>query len=178
MKRANVGSGVDPVEGWDCFDVLGGGRGQVPQWDVRTRLRGHAGHYDYAVAHHVLTALDHHELPGALANIRNILRPGGVLRVSVPDLHGGFVALDGDDVSWFPQDHQIEGINARFCTWVTWFGTHRSVFTGRYLEDLLIDAKFTVRFARYRETHTDHLEIVELDSRPTESLFVEATKPA
>jgi predicted SAM-dependent methyltransferase len=168
MKRANLGAGSIRPDGWDNYDL--------GNWDLRQRSPLKEV-YDYAVANHVLSALDHHELPVALRNIRHTLRPGGVLRVMDINVAEGIEALLRHDHDWFPQDERIDGLGARFCTWVTWFGTHKSIFTHEYLETLLDEAGFTYTYiVEYKESATDLDGITDLDDRQMESLFVEAVK--
>ena len=62
--------------------------------------------------------------------------PGGVLRLMVSDIVAGFYAWENHDVDWFPPDVRFPDVDSRFTTWLTWFGTHRSVFTPGYLEQL------------------------------------------
>jgi predicted SAM-dependent methyltransferase len=184
IRRANIGCGSVPADGWDNYDIDTSAR-NVGYWDLRQPLiaRDPArrfGYYDYVVAHHVLCALDHHELPVALRNIHAVLRPGGVLRVSVPDAVRGFDQWRLGRVSWFPQDERIEGRDSRFCTWLTWFGTHKSIFTEGYVERLLVDAGFhSPRAWRAEEAWSTGCmddRIRELDSRFHESLYMEAWK--
>lgn len=133
--------------------------------------------YDYAVCHHVLSQLDHHELVPALRNIRAVLKPGGVLRISDIDVIEGFGALMRDDAAWFPQDDKTGGIDAKFCTWVTWFGTHKSIFTQGYLFELLFAAGFSdIKEAAFGLTFASDPGAMDLDARKDESLWLEAIK--
>jgi predicted SAM-dependent methyltransferase len=168
VKRANLGAGSIRPDGWDNYDL--------GNWDLRQRLPLKEV-YDYAVANHVLSALDHHELPVALRNIRHTLRPGGVLRVMDMDVAAGVEAWQQHNETWFPQDERIVGVDARFCTWATWFGTHKSIFTHEYLETLLDEAGFSYTYiTEYKESPTKTDGITDLDDRQVESLFMEAVK--
>ena len=180
MKRANIGCGSIRPEGWSHFDIEGPFlHHDAAFWDVRKPLVFWVydeERFDYAVAHHVLSAPDHHELVPALRNIRAILKPGGTLRVSVPWVIGAFRALEAGDEEWFPQSDSTGRIDAKFCTYVTWFGTHRSVFTEKYLEACLYNAKFVdVKLGDYRWSQAGLEGITDLDSRKGESIFMEAT---
>ena len=167
MRRANLGCGIIRPDSWDNYDI--------DEWDVRDPFPMHLGVYDYAVANHLLGALDYDELPVALVNIRDVLKPGGVLRVIVSDITGGFHAYNRNDMDWFPYDHRMDDIDVRFCTWLTWFGTHRSVFTVNYLESLLDEAGYSDTFiVSYKVSHSALAGICDLDDRETESMFVEA----
>jgi hypothetical protein len=58
-----------------------------------------------------------------------------------------------------------------------WFGYSRSLFVHDFVEELLERAGFTqVNRCRYRQTGSPWPDIVELDNRERESLFMEAVK--
>jgi predicted SAM-dependent methyltransferase len=171
VTRANIGCGSIRPAGWANFEA--------EDWDIREPPPHMLdGAFSSAVMNHVLNHLDHHELVPALANVGEILEPGGTLRVMVPDLVEAFYAYQTRDRPWFPQDERIRGIDAAFCTYVTWFGTQKSVFTYGYLTDVLIDAGFRdVQRCRYQQTWSGDPKITELDDRKLESIFVEAVWP-
>lgn len=133
--------------------------------------------FDYVVANHSLSDLTFHELPGALKELHRVLRPGGVLRVLVPHLLEAFAAWQHCNRSWFPQGPDLEEIDERFVTFVTWFGTVGSVFTPQYLYDLLKEAGFTIVYEVERDkTPSDFPEIVSLDGDRTTALIYEGRK--
>lgn len=196
MKRANLGCGSIRPDGWDNYDI--------DDWDVRyglhecellaveqQRSRAHdrsaehrrrvcprvANVYDYAVADHMLMALNHHELKDALRNIHDVLKPGGMLRVAEADIVAGWSAFAVGDEAFFPQDENTPGIDAKFSTWLTWYGTRKSVFTLMYLRQLLLDAGFSaVKGAEFGLTFGPEPGCMDLDSRKGESFFLEAFK--
>jgi len=58
-----------------------------------------------------------------------------------------------------------------------WYGYSRMLFTADFIEELLLGSGFTsVDHCGYGKTASVHPQIVELDNRERESLFVEATK--
>jgi hypothetical protein len=60
---------------------------------------------------------------------------------------------------------------------LVWYGYSRTMFVPEFVEELLQRAGFSdVRHVRLGETTTDHPDIVSLDNRPEESLFVEAIR--
>ena len=95
----------------------------------------------------------------------------------VSDITSGFHAYVRGDLGWFPYDHRMDDIDVRFCTWLTWFGTTRTVFTRGYLEQAPRRGwvRRHVRFVDFKETSTDLEGICDLDDRERESMFVEAT---
>ena len=60
---------------------------------------------------------------------------------------------------------------------LTWYGYSRSLFTYDFVQELLSKAGFgkAIRCA-YRQTASRFSEIVDLDNRECESLFVETEK--
>jgi predicted SAM-dependent methyltransferase len=171
LTRANVGCGSIRPQKWANIDPH--------NWDIRMPARAaHCRLYRSAVMNHVLDHLDHHELVPALANVRDILQPGGVLRVMVPDLMEAFYAYQQHQEEWFPQDERTGDLDAKFCTYITWFGTQKSVFTRPYLQRVLEAAGFRdVKACRFQQTWSDDERITELDDRQFESIFMEGVAP-
>jgi len=130
------------------------------------------------VSHHSAQQSDHHQLVPVFRELRRVLRPQGVLRISVPDAVGAFRAWEVGDDEWFPLGDDISETDARFCCFLTWFGTAKSVFTARYLTDLLFAAGFSEvsDLAGKGLTICDDRSILDLDARYEESLWMEARK--
>ena len=145
--------------------------------DIRDGLPIESNTLDYAVSVHALQELAYEEVVPALEELRRVLKPGGVLRLVLPDLQKGIRA----HVLRKPDYFQVDGIRSaggQFITHMLWYGHSRMLFTDDFVEELLEDAGFVeVARCRYGETASDFSEITELDNRPSESLFVEATKP-
>jgi hypothetical protein len=60
---------------------------------------------------------------------------------------------------------------------LTWYGSVRTPFTWAFARELLLKAGFPrVTRCAYHLTASTHADIVELDNRERESLFVEAVK--
>jgi predicted SAM-dependent methyltransferase len=58
--------------------------------------------------------------------VRRILKPGGVLRLAVPDLDKAIRAYMKDDARYFhvPDEH-ARGIGAKLITQIIWYGSVR-----------------------------------------------------
>jgi predicted SAM-dependent methyltransferase len=132
--------------------------------------------FDYCVSMHGLMMLPEPDLVPALVELRRVTKPGGWLRVSVPDMDQAIYAYLHGNRGWFPLEAPNAGV--AFCRYVTQNGATRSVFTQPRLAHLLADAGW-----RQWVPSACHLSssgipgITELDSRPDESIFMEARKP-
>lgn len=180
MKRANIGAGSIQPDDWVNFDAVAQMGLPSIVWDVRKPAHPSAQEaFDYAVCSFMLQELDHHEIPGALDNMLDILKPGGVLRILVPNVITPFLRYGEEDEAWFPQDDRTGGLDAKFCTMLVWYGTVRSVFTHTYLVELLGKVRADIdrpRLCLFGQTSSSYGEIVRLDSRAKEALIVEVTK--
>jgi hypothetical protein len=106
------------------------------------------------------------------------LKPDGVLRLGLPDLERGIAAYQRGDRDYFHvPDEDARTVGAKFVTQMIWYGYSRSLFVHEFVMELLERAGFAqVRRCEYRQTASRWPEIVELDNRERESLFVEAVK--
>jgi len=181
--RLNWGSGETPLQGWYNSDRrdLGQG-GLLPPGHVGDILDGLPWpdeFFDSIVAHHAIDMLDFYELPMALVELHRVLHNDGTLRISVPNIVAGFDAWLQRDRDWFPVSQPGgASVHERFCLWLSWYGTRRSFFTAEYLTTLLGAAGFRKVSVITREGETTGSDpaITSLDTRWTESLFMEATR--
>lgn len=177
-RRLNWGCGAEGEPGWTNSDVKTGPGIQLPA-DIRDGLPVPDHSFDYAVSVHALPELPYPDLVPALAELHRVLEPGGTLRLVPPDLDRGVDAYRRGDAGYFEiPDDVARSPGARLCIQLTWFGYSRSVFTWDFIRELLERAGFVrIRRCRYRVTASRHPGITELDDRPAESLFVEASTP-
>jgi len=175
--RLNWGCGPAPAPGWINSD-----RRDLPGVDVRADIRDglpvEDDTFDYVVAIHVLQDLPYAELVPALRELRRVLRPGGVLRLGLPDLDRAVRAyLRGDRGYFYIHDDEVRSLGGKLAVQIAWYGSVRTPFTADFIEELLAAAGFsTVAHCKYRHTASRWPAIVELDNRRRESLFVEAVK--
>jgi SAM-dependent methyltransferase len=133
---------------------------------------------DYIVSHHSLPEIPMTDIVGVLEELRRVLKPGGVLRISLPDLDKGIQAyLENDRDYFLVPDKDAATIGGKFVTQLLWYGWSRSLFTHDFIEELLRKAGYRdVQACSFKETKSKFPGIVELDTRERESFFVEATK--
>lgn len=177
VRRLNWGCGEHPEPGWLNSDIK-----EVPGIDVVADVRAglplETDSVDYITSIHALPELPYQDLVPALKELRRVLKPGGVLRLALPDLERGIAAFQNGDADYFHvPDEDARSIGAKFVTQMVWYGYSRSLFVHDFVEELLERAGFTrVEHCAYRQTASPWPEIVELDNRPRESLFVEGFK--
>jgi SAM-dependent methyltransferase len=175
--RLNWGSGPHPMPGWinsDCKPYPG----VELCCDIRDGLPVPDASVDYAVAIHALQDLPWRDIPQVLRELHRVLRAGGVLRVAVPDLDRAIDAYRAGDAAYFyvPDEH-ARTIGSKLVTQIIWYGSVLTPFNFGYASEVLADAGFEdVRRCAYRRTASSHADIVALDNRERESLFIEARR--
>lgn len=107
VKSSAVGRRVAPMllrgERRAAYDEMAG---EVRPHDLRKGIPYPDGSVDAVYHSHMLEHIDHDAVPGFLAEVRRVLKPGGVHRIVVPDLElqareylaSLSAALDGGDV--------------------------------------------------------------------------------
>ena len=176
-RRLNWGCGEHPEPGWINSDIKDG-PGIDLSCDIREGLPLEADTIDYAVSIHALPEIPYTDIVGALRELRRVLKPGGVLRLALPDLDKGIQAYLSEDEDYFlVPDEDARAIGSKFIVQMIWYGYSRTLFTYDFTAELLRKAGFAqVTRSDFRTTASRFPEIVELDSREKESLYVEATK--
>jgi predicted SAM-dependent methyltransferase len=175
--RLNWGCGPRGVPGWFNSDIRPG-EAVDHVGDIRDGLPLAAASVEYAVTMHGLQDLSVRDLTPALGELHRVLKPGGLLRVSVPDLDRAIRAyLDGDRGYFYIRDEEASSLGGKLSYQMTWYGSVRSLFTFDFLEELLLKAGFReVHRCAFGQTRSPDPAITALDNRPRESLFVEAVK--
>jgi len=176
-RRLHWGCGAVTPAGWVNSDRRRG-RGVDLVCDIRDGFPLPDASFDYAVGIHALQDLPYLDLVPALRELRRVLVPGGVLRLALPDLDRAIQAyLRGDSAYFRVPDHEVRSLGGKLCIQMTWYGSLRSLFTYDCIEELAGQAGFTtVARCEFGETRSPHPEIVALDDRRSESLFVEAVR--
>jgi predicted SAM-dependent methyltransferase len=127
---------------------------------------------------HMLQDLSYPDIPIVLQELKRVLVPGGVLRLGLPDLDKAIRAyLAGDHDYFHVPDCDARAIGTKLITQIIWYGSVRTPLTFDCVAELLTREGFRrIRRCRYGQTANAYPDIVQLDNRPRESLFVEATK--
>jgi SAM-dependent methyltransferase len=177
-RRLNWGCGDCGEPGWINSD-LKEGPGVDLSCDIRDGLPVDADSLDYVVSIHALPMIAHDDLVPVLQELKRVLKPGGVLRLGLPDLDRGIRAYVRGDRSYFAvPDDDSPSLGGKFFLHMLWYGYSVSMFTSEFAQELLRRAGFDdVRSCAYRESSSGLDGITDLDNREDESFFVEATKP-
>lgn len=177
VKRMNWGCGSHPVPGWINSDQKSGA-GIDLSCDIRNGLPLPNDSIGYIVSIHALEEVPYPDIVIVLQELRRVLEPNGVLRLSLPDLEKGIEAYLQKDRDYFLiPDDEVKSIGGKLIVQLIWYGYSRTLFTYDFIEELLFKAEFRyVNRCRYKESTSQYPDIVELDNRPQESLFVEAVK--
>jgi predicted SAM-dependent methyltransferase len=176
-QRLNWGCGTEPPEGWLNCDIKDG-PGIDISCDIRDGLPLEDSSLEYIVSIHALPELPYPDLEPALVELRRVLKRGGALRLSLPDLDKAIRAyLEGDAGYFLIPDDDARSVGGKMIVQMTWYGYSKSMYTFDFTEELLYGAGFRrVVQCQYRQTASGHPGITELDNRERESLFVEAFK--
>ena len=193
----NIGCGTSAADGWYNIDnsptiwlsriplaqrLLG-----LPAWAKNVRrhnvLKGlpfKDGSVDFIYASHTF---EHFSYPQSLALAREcvrVLKPGGVLRIVVPDLEHQVREYLADPAV-MASHRFIAGLLMQH-SWRDWLhpGAHHSqMFDSRSLLALMREAGFdNPHKSRFGESRVPSILSVESELRKTGSLYVEAEKPA
>jgi predicted SAM-dependent methyltransferase len=134
--------------------------------------------FDYIVSIHTLPELSYADQDRALLELRRVLRPGGVLRLSLPDLDKALRAYATKDIDYFLiPDEQVQSLSGKMIVQLLWYGRSRCLFTQEFMGELLLRCGYqSIQFCPYRQTLSPFPGIIELDDRELESFFVEARK--
>lgn len=169
MKKVNFGAGSIQPSGWINID-------NDPTFGVdRTMNSIKDNSADMAVAHCALQINDYFEIPKILKELYRVLKDDGVLRISLPDIVEAFRNYESRNIYWFPNGE--DNIEDRFCGWLTWYSTTKTLLTVPALGRRLYETGFKqVGETEYKQTGFQYPEIVELDTRPHECYYMEARK--
>jgi SAM-dependent methyltransferase len=177
VRRLNWGCGSHPEPGWINSD-----RKQAPgidlSCDIREGLPLEDASIDYAVSIHALPEVPYPDLVPVLTELHRVLKPGGVLRLGLPNLERAIDAYRREDRDWFLiPDDEMSSVGGKLIAQLVWYGYSRTLFVPGFAQELLRKAGFAqVQQLASGETASPFPDVVALDDRPLESFFVEAVK--
>jgi SAM-dependent methyltransferase len=177
IRRLHWGCGPITPYGWVNSDVAPF-QGVDVVADIRAGLPLADDSFDYIASIHALPELPYGDLDRALTELRRVLRPGGVLRLALPDLDKSIDAYVGKDTDYFLiSDDVVKSLSGKMIVQLLWYGRSKSLFTVEFTTELLARTGYrAIQPCAFQQTASSFPGIVELDDRPLESFFIEATK--
>lgn len=177
VYRMNWGCGSYVDAGWFNSD-LKSDPGIDLSVDIVAGLPLEDATFDHIVSVHALPMIPIPELLNVLGELRRVLRPGGTLRLCLPDLDKAIAAYQRNDRDYFHVPDEDEStVSGKMITQLLWYGWSTTLFTFEWTEDLLRRAGFaTIARCDFGETASGYAPLCELDNRPDESFFVEARR--
>jgi SAM-dependent methyltransferase len=169
LRRLDWGCGEHPEPGWLAAD-LKDSPGIHLSGDIRDGLAIPDEALDYVVSIHALPMISYPDLVPVLGELRRVLRPGGVLRLCLPDLDKNIAAYQRGD-----REHFL--VPDKLIVQLMWYGWSVTPFTSEWIESLLLRSGFRdVAHCEMGVSPSGLEGICDLDNRPDESLFVEAVR--
>jgi len=112
VSRLNIGCGHDYVSGWLNIGLFPAeeipenaladtGEGLVLNFDMRQRLPIASGSVEYIYASHFIEHLDFQEGIGFLKQCHDLMKSGGIIRLTCPDMEMWIKKYSGDDTGFF-----------------------------------------------------------------------------
>lgn len=131
----NLGSGAQSGPEYVNVDVVAAPHIHYIH-DIKILPMFSSGTVDLLYASHVLEHIPRHELPIVLAEWKRVLKPGGILRISVPDFDNllKIYAASGND---------IDAIVAQLLGQEPPFNNHYSVWNADYARKFFLEQGFT-----------------------------------
>jgi predicted SAM-dependent methyltransferase len=183
--RINLGSSDQHVEGWISADITRDLEGRCLRMDATAPWPFASGTAMAIATEHMIEHIDPDAVPGVLAEAFRVLRPGGMLRISTPNLRRICEAYVTKDDAILDA-HRAHGYRARthadlVNNYLHAYG-HVHVYDIESLRLLLEDAGFVdIREAAFgRSEHPELRGIDRHDPGPLHDLvvWVDAVKPA
>jgi ubiquinone/menaquinone biosynthesis C-methylase UbiE len=177
VRRLNWGCGPITPYGWINSDIH--------PWpgvdlvaDIRSGLPLEDNSCDYVVSIHALPEIPYGDMDRTLSELRRVLKPGGTLRLGLPDMNKAIEACRSGDVDYFLiPDDEVKSLSGKMIVQLLWRGQSRSLFTAEFTAELLARNAFrSIQQCSFRQTKSGLPGITELDDRQIESFFIEAVK--
>jgi len=212
--RINVGCGQKPTAGWKNFDnspsvwlaripllpgllrlarLLDGPQAEFIEFAKENRIQYAdatrpfafaSASVDVVYSSHMIEHLDRHDVDKFIAETYRLLRPGGVIRLAVPDIRRHVASYEEhDDADKFMEATHLSvprprTVAQRLRLYSVGFRHHQWMYDGKSLSALLARHGFVDAMAvPAGVTRITSPEPLDLHERQGDSVYVEATKP-
>lgn len=179
--KLNVGCGTDYKNGW--INIDNNSDNNIDKldlnWDLRNALPFEEDSADFIFNEHFIEHLTIEEAKNIIKDLMRVLKPGGVMRIAMPDLesvvdHYLNVPLNKDPVI---KDFHLEFVETR-AEWINmsfrWWG-HKWLYDWEELQRRLSEAGYSkVKRCKLRESK--HRELRNLEIRDGSLLIAEVVK--
>jgi predicted SAM-dependent methyltransferase len=214
MMRVNIGCGPKPTKGWKNFDnylvvrlskipllptllkrvgllnqtqfefVQFARRHSIEYGDATKGLPIPTGGVDVLYSSHMLEHLDQKEVATFLKEAKRVLRPGGIIRIAVPDLRKQVQQyIESNDADAFIlatllTQPRPRAIGQRLRILLVGTRHHQWMYDGMSLLRLLEDHGFIdPKILKAGESTIDNPLDLDLNERDSESVYIEAKNP-
>jgi predicted SAM-dependent methyltransferase len=182
--RLNIGSSGEHVAGWVNADLLRDPEGRCLRMDATQRWPFDDGSAEAVNSEHVVEHLDRDAAELFFAEAFRVLRPGGVIRTSTPDLRGICAAYLAEDPAVLDV-HREHGYGARnhadMVNNYVHMHDHRHIYDFETLELLLTQAGFDqverVAFGESRHPQLSGIDTHDMGSLADLVVCVDAVRP-
>ncbi len=192
MRKIHLGCGNNILDGWLNTDLIP--TGKRIRLDVSKRYPFDDNTFDHAYSEHVIEHLPYQIGRTMISEAFRVLKPGGVIRISTPDLKF-LIALYEDDkkdiheqyIKWnaenFIGDEAPHDSISVFNNYVRDWG-HVYIYDVESLSRMFKEIGFTdIKAVKINESEHKHLQNLEHESRQPEgflqleTMTIEGTKP-
>ncbi|NTS66803.1 methyltransferase domain-containing protein [Sphingomonas sp. HHU CXW] len=170
-----IGSGLNMLPDFDNLDFYFAHRGQAKHigHDLRRELPYADNSFEGIYSEHTLEHMYPSEALLVIAEAARVLKPGGVFRVSVPNLARFIAFYNGEEVS---EEFKMFDSGCEAMWNLCQNHHHRSVWDAAMLKKQMLAAGFSAATERGFREGADQRLLVDQDFRAWESLYVEGTK--
>jgi SAM-dependent methyltransferase len=142
-RRLHLGCGTKYLPGF--LNIDGNPFNKIDLWlDLRTGLPFRSNSIDSIYSTHVFEHFYPDDLQALLNECARVLKPGGGIRLIVPNLASAIVAYSQNRNAWFPDafPRHFESLGGRFSNFIFCDGQHRTAFDFGYFGEVLRKAGF------------------------------------
>jgi predicted SAM-dependent methyltransferase len=179
--KLNIGCGTDYKKGW--LNIDNNSDNNIKKldlnWDLRNKLPFDDNSVDFIYSEHFFEHLTPEEAHKTIKDLMELLKPGGVMRMAMPDLEVIIntylnVPLDKDPVI---KAHKMDFIKTR-AEWINmsfhWWG-HKWIYDWEELQRRLKEVGYS-KVKRCKINESEHPELRNLETRIESYLIAEVTK--